>query len=144
MTRLRCGRNLVFALNRLMENQPRRELSRGELEIRLLAWMFPGQSSTPASRRAGDWILGLATGLLGLATGLLGLAIGLRGLATESLGLETGLRGLATGLLGLATRLLGLATRLLGLATESLGLATGLLGLATRAGVTAACRAMAS
>ena len=53
MTRLRCGRNLVFALNRLMENQPRREPSLGELEIRLLAWAFPGQSNTPASRRAG-------------------------------------------------------------------------------------------
>ena len=39
-----------------MENQPRRELSRGELEIRLLVWMFPGQSSTPASRWAGDRI----------------------------------------------------------------------------------------
>ena len=54
MTRLRCGRNLIFALNRLMENQPRREPSLGELEIRLLAWAFPGQSSTPASRWAGD------------------------------------------------------------------------------------------
>ena len=56
MTRLRCGRNLVFALNHLMENQPRREPSLGELEIRLLAWAFPGQSSTPASRWAGDRI----------------------------------------------------------------------------------------
>lgn len=56
MTRLQCGRNLVFALNRLMENQPRRELSRGKLEIRPLAWAFPGQSNTPASRWAGDWI----------------------------------------------------------------------------------------
>lgn len=116
MTRLRCGRNLVFALNRLMENQPRREPSLVELEIRLLAWAFPGQGSTPASRRAGDWILGLATGSLGLATGLLGLA--------------TGLLGLATGLLGLAT--------------ESLGLATGTLGLAIRTGVTAARRAKAA
>ena len=86
MTRLRCGRNLVSALNRLMENQSRRELSRGELEIRPLSWAFPGKGSTPASRRAGvriawagdriaragdriawagDWML--ATGTLGLA-----------------------------------------------------------------------------
>ena len=63
MTRLRCGRNLVFALNHLMEKQPRREPSLGELEIRPLAWAFPGKGSTPASRwagdriaRAGDWI----------------------------------------------------------------------------------------
>ena len=39
-----------------MENQPRREPSLGELEIRLLVRMFPGQSSTPASRLAGDRI----------------------------------------------------------------------------------------
>lgn len=116
MTRLRCGRNLVFALNRLMENQPRREPSLVELEIRLLAWAFPGQSNTPASRWAGDRIAWAGDRIARLAT--------------ESLGLATGLLGLATGLLGLAT--------------GSLGLATGSLGLAIRAGVTAARRAKAA
>lgn len=130
MTRLRCGRNLVFALNRLMENQPRRELSRGELEIRPLAWAFPGKGSTPASRWAGYWIAWAGDRIAWAATGLRGLATGLRGLTT-------GLRGLVTGLRGSATESLGLATGLL-------GLATGSLGLAIRAGVTAACRAMAS
>ena len=116
MTRLRCGRNLIFALNRLMENQQRREPSLEELESAFWYGCAPAKVARPPP-------VGLATGLLGLATGSLGLATGLLGLTTGSLGLTTGSLGLATG---------------------SLGLATGSLGLAIRAGVTTACRAMAS
>ena len=68
MTRLRCGRNLIFALNRLMENQPRREPSLGELESAFWYGCSPPKVARPPP-------VGLATGLLGLATGSLGLAI---------------------------------------------------------------------
>ena len=80
MTRLRCGRNLIFPLNRLMENQPRREPSLETLESAFWYGCSPAKAARPPP-------VGLATGSLGLATGLLGLATGSLGLATGSLGL---------------------------------------------------------
>ena len=68
MTRLRCGRNLIFVLNRLMENQPRREPSLETLESAFWYGCSPAKAARPPP-------VGLATGSLGLATGLLGLAI---------------------------------------------------------------------
>ena len=68
MTRLRCGRNLIFPLNRLMENQPRREPSLETLESAFWYGCSPAKAARPPP-------VGLATGSLGLATGLLGLAI---------------------------------------------------------------------
>ena len=75
MTRLRCGRNLIFPLNRLMENQPRREPSLEELESAFGYGCSPAKAARPPPVGLATGSLGLATGLLGLATGSLGLAI---------------------------------------------------------------------
>ena len=75
MTGLRCGRNLIFALNRLMENQPRREPSLGELESAFWYGCSPPKVARPPPVGLATGLLGLATGSLGLATGSLGLAI---------------------------------------------------------------------